>query len=274
MQDDNILKLKFIQKSLFENNLRNHFADVDLLWAYCYSCDLLPGEETYQQLKVIQKALYELCIKNGFKDGGLVDALTYCSYNIGDEDSCHILLRASDFFLKNGGLDTYLRLLGFILNLQYRSHLSNLILTLPDFHKKMLFVSELLNLPTINISTCKYKKDNINLAYIIDVIAEGHGPTKAIMSMLKYHDRSIFNLFVFVTDYLNDSKQLGMTIIKRLMDDNIRVIFLEPPGSCEPEKIKKLAEQLIVSSLFCKFSSGLYSQGFSLVRLCRNPLHP
>jgi len=31
---------------------------------------------------------------------------------------------------------------------------------------------------------------------------------------------------------------------------------------------------MIVSSLFCKFSSGLDSQGFSLIRLCRNPLNP
>ncbi|MCJ7484471.1 MAG: hypothetical protein MUO31_16095, partial [Thermodesulfovibrionales bacterium] len=39
-------------------------------------------------------------------------------------------------------------------------------------------------------------------------------------------------------------------------------------------RLKKLGEGLIVSSLFCKFSSGLHSQGFSLIRLCRNPLYP
>ena len=54
--------------------------------------------------------------------------------------------------------------------------------------------------------------------------------------------------------------------------DSSRSVKIDGPIQHDYLKTKGMPE--IVSSLFCKFSSGLDSQGFSLIRLCRNPLNP
>ena len=46
------------------------------------------------------------------------------------------------------------------------------------------------------------------------------------------------------------------------------------PAPKDRSIFRKNIGRAIASSLFCKFSSGLHSQGFSLIRLCRNPLYP
>jgi len=62
--------------------------------------------------------------------------------------------------------------------------------------------------------------------------------------------------------------------IKKIMKTLKAEGFLVLNASNKFSGLRAAKELKTVSSLFCKFSSGLHSQGFSLIRLCRNPLYP
>jgi len=201
-------------------------------------------------MKEYRENLYQKALSESFSNPVTLQKLIESCMSLLDEESCIILKDLSSILFHNRQFQACIDFLNIIYNIQSSRHFCvRPILTESEFHWYLKQISACLPLPSIDRKNFIFKENNINLAHITNVISEGHGPTNVLTYLIKYLDKNIFNLSVYVTDYCSDSNQRGNNIIHTLEEYGARVILLPPPFSSDMWKSKNLIEKILSDNI-------------------------